>query len=77
MLNNDQEPWFSVTLLVNDIGKLNVHFDYTDWHESEFGPTARIKYLEYKFITKNKEQQDLDLINKQFVEKYIIKHSID
>ncbi|MBM7620083.1 uncharacterized protein (TIGR01741 family) [Bacillus tianshenii] len=68
--DNDQEPWFSVTLLVNDAGKLNVHFDYTDWHESEFGPTARIKYFEYKFITKNKQQQDLDLINrmKQFEE---------
>ncbi|MED4978013.1 immunity protein YezG family protein, partial [Weizmannia sp. CD-2023] len=44
---NDQDPWFSVTLILNDTGKLNVHFDYTNWHESGFGPTDRIKYFEY------------------------------
>ncbi|MGG3574198.1 immunity protein YezG family protein [Bacillus gobiensis] len=70
-IENDQEPWFSVTLLVNDTGKLNVHFDYTNWHDSEFGPTARIEYFEYKYLSKNKEQLDLDLIEsmKKFEEK--------
>lgn len=69
--DNDQEPWFSVTLLLNDTGKLNVHFDYTNWHESEFGPTARIKYFEYKYVSQNKEQPDLDLIErmKEFEKK--------
>lgn len=69
--DNDQEPWFSVTLLVNDTGKLNVHFDYKNWNESEFGPTSRIKYFEYKYISNNKEQLDLDLIErmKEFEEK--------
>jgi uncharacterized protein (TIGR01741 family) len=68
-IENDQEPWFSVTLLVNDTGKLKVHFDYTNWHESEFGPTARIEYFEYKYL--NNEQVDLDLIErmKKFEEK--------
>ncbi|AMQ05251.1 MULTISPECIES: immunity protein YezG family protein [Sporosarcina] len=70
-IDNDQEPWFSVTLLINDTGKLNVHFDYTNWHESEFGPTARIKYFEYKYVSQNKEQPDLDLIErmKEFEKK--------
>ncbi|WP_343068766.1 immunity protein YezG family protein [Gracilibacillus halotolerans] len=44
------------------MGKLNVHFDYTNCHDSEFGPTIRIKYFEYKYISQNKEQFDLDLI---------------
>lgn len=68
-IDNDQEPWFSVTLTLNDKGKLNVHFDYTNWHESEFGPTARIKYFEYKYISKNKEQLDLIERMKAFEEK--------
>ena len=63
-IDNAQEPWFSVTLLVNDEGKLNVHFDYTNWHKSEFGPTARIEYFEYKFVSKNKEDLDLGLIER-------------
>lgn len=62
--DNDQEAWFSVTLLLNDAGKLNVRFDYTNWHESEFGPTARIKYFEYKYLSSNNEQLDLDLIER-------------
>ncbi|MFP9131361.1 immunity protein YezG family protein [Niallia sp. BSM11] len=69
--DNDQESWFSVTLILNDTGKLNVHFDYTNWHESEFGPTDRIKYFEYKYISQNKEQLDFDLLErmKEFEEK--------
>ncbi|QHA91161.1 immunity protein YezG family protein [Bacillus sp. N1-1] len=67
----DQDPWFSVTLLLNDTGKLKVHFDYTNWHESEFGPTDRIKYFEYKYVNQNKEKIDLGLIGrmKEFEEK--------
>ena len=65
---NDQEPWFSVTFLVNSSGKLYVYFDYTDWHDSEFGPSARIKYFEYKYLNKNKEEIDMQLIEK--MEKY-------
>ncbi|WP_077309995.1 immunity protein YezG family protein [Terribacillus halophilus] len=70
-IDNDQDPWFSVTLILNDAGKLNVHFDYTNWHESEFGPTDRIKYFEYKYISQNKEQLDLNLLErmKEFKEK--------
>ncbi|MEK4171435.1 immunity protein YezG family protein [Lysinibacillus sp. FSL L8-0312] len=63
-INNDQEPWFSVTLLLNDKGKLKVHFDYTNWHKSEFGPAARIKYFEYKYVSNNNEELDIDLIEK-------------
>ncbi|KML23428.1 immunity protein YezG family protein [Rossellomorea marisflavi] len=70
-IDNDQEPWFSVTLLLNALGKLNVHFDYTNWHESEFGPAARIEYFEYKYVSQNKEQLNLKLIErmKKFEEK--------
>ncbi|MYL64394.1 DUF600 family protein [Bacillus hwajinpoensis] len=67
----DQDPWFSVTLLLNDTGKLKVQFDYTNWHESEFGPTDRIKYFEYKYVNQNKEKIDIGLIErmKEFEEK--------
>ncbi|WP_113928090.1 immunity protein YezG family protein [Bacillus sp. P14.5] len=63
-IDNDQEPWFLVTLLLNESGTLNLHFDYTNWHDSEFGPAARIDYFEYKYISQNKEQFDLALIER-------------
>ena len=42
-----------------------------NWYDSKFGPTDRIKYFEYKYVDKNKEQQDIDLIEKmkRFEEK--------
>lgn len=63
-IDNDQEPWFSVTMLVDDSGKLNVHFDYTNWYNSEFGPSARIKYFDYKYVSKEMNEQNADLIKK-------------
>ncbi|MEW4284573.1 immunity protein YezG family protein [Priestia koreensis] len=69
--NYHQDPWFSVTFILNDTGKLNVHFDYTNWHDSESGPTDRIKYFEYKYISQNKEQLDLMERMKKFEEKSI------
>jgi uncharacterized protein (TIGR01741 family) len=70
-IKNEQEPWFSVTILLSDTGKLNVHFDYTKWHESKFGATARIKYFEYKHANYNIEELDLNLIEemREFEEK--------
>lgn len=69
-IDYDQEPWFSVTLLLNDTGKLNVHFDYKNWQESEFGPADRIKYFEYKYISQNEEQLDLIVRMKEFEETF-------
>ncbi|MBC1521685.1 DUF600 family protein [Listeria aquatica] len=55
-IENEQEPWFSVTMIVNEERKLKIHFDYINWSKSEFGPTARLKYFEYKYL--NKEPLD-------------------
>lgn len=63
-IDNDQEPWFSVTLILNSSGKLNVKFDYTNWHDSEFGPSDRIDYFEYKYVIQNNKQYDLNLIER-------------
>ena len=63
-IENDQEPWSSVAFILNASGKLNVHFDYTNWHNSEFGPTDRIEYFEYKYVNQNKEQFDTDLMKR-------------
>ena len=73
-IDNDQEPWFSVTMIVNSEGKLKVHFDYINWTETEFGPTARIKYFEYKYLNKElQNEKDKELMKK--MEKYEQEHS--
>ncbi|WKB36499.1 DUF600 family protein [Terrilactibacillus sp. S3-3] len=48
--DNDQEAWTSMVMIVNNERKLKVHFDYINWLESEFGPTDRINYFEFKYL---------------------------
>ena len=39
-----------------------MYYDYTDWINSSFGPTLRIKYFEYKYLGKvpeDKEEEEL------------------
>ncbi|CAI8706546.1 MULTISPECIES: immunity protein YezG family protein [Bacillus] len=55
-IDNQQEAWFSVTMMVNGEGKLKVRFSYVNWNDSEFGPSDRIEYFEYKYL--NRELTD-------------------
>jgi len=55
-IDNQQEVWFSVTMIVNGEGKLTVRFSYVNWNDSEFGPSDRIEYFEYKYL--NRELTD-------------------
>lgn len=55
-IDNQQEAWFSVTMIVNGEGKLTVRYSYVNWNDSEFGPSDRIEYFEYKYL--NRELTD-------------------
>ncbi|HDR7354326.1 TPA: DUF600 family protein [Bacillus wiedmannii] len=55
-IDNQQEAWFAVTMIVNGEGKLTVRFSYVNWNDSEFGPSDRIEYFEYKYL--NRELTD-------------------
>ncbi|MCF6796548.1 DUF600 family protein [Priestia megaterium] len=33
-MENEQEPWYSVTMIVNDKTNLKVHFSYVNWNDS-------------------------------------------
>jgi len=55
-IDNQQEAWFSITMIVNGEGKLTVRFSYVNWNDSEFGPSDRIEYFEYKYL--NRELTD-------------------
>lgn len=64
-IKNDQEPWFSVTLIVDEKRRLKVQYDYIDWSETEFGPSARLKYFQYKYLNKlPKDEKEKELFKK-------------
>ncbi|MGE7022131.1 immunity protein YezG family protein [Solibacillus cecembensis] len=60
-LENDQEPWFSITMKLTSEGKLNIEYDYTKWRESKFGPSDRLEYWESKYLN-NFPQDESDRV---------------
>lgn len=47
---NDQELWYSFTMSLERSGKLNVHFDYTDWFKTDYGFTDQLVIWKYKYL---------------------------
>ncbi|EJR97922.1 immunity protein YezG family protein [Bacillus mycoides] len=73
-IDNQQEAWFSVTMIVNGEGKLKVRFNYVNWNDSEFGPSDRIEYFEYKYLKRElTDENDKELMER--MQKYEEEHS--
>lgn len=49
-IDNQQEPWYSFVMIVNDKRNMQAEFNYVDWEESEFGPSATRDYFLYKYL---------------------------
>ncbi|MBC2366981.1 immunity protein YezG family protein [Listeria booriae] len=61
-IENGQEAWGSLVMIVNEDRKLKIHFDYTKWSESRFGPSQRIDFFEYKYLSrepKNEKEKEI------------------
>lgn len=52
-----QELWYSFTLTLERTGKLNVHFDYTKWFETNYSFSDQFIIWKYKYL--NEIPQDL------------------
>ena len=42
--------WSAFTIKVDENNKLSVDFDYAPWLESDFGPSARTSFFQYKYL---------------------------
>jgi len=60
-LENEQEPWYSITMKLTSAGKLNIEYDYTKWGKSNFGPSDRLEYWESKYL-KHIPKDEIDRI---------------
>lgn len=47
---NEQELWYSFSMFVDSELKMDAIYDYVDWSTSEFGPSDRINYFQYKYL---------------------------
>lgn len=56
-VEHELEEWSAFTIKVDENNKVSLDFDYAPWLESDFGPTDRIDYFEYKYLGKQPENE--------------------
>ena len=61
-----QEPWYSFTLILERTGKLKIHYDYTNWFDTEYS------FSDQMIIWKNKYLGEIpkDKNYKALIDKY-------
>jgi len=61
-IENNQEPWQAITIIVDEKRSLKMDYDYADWLSSPYTPTPLMNYFEYKYLgkmPKDKEEEKL------------------
>ncbi len=65
--DNQQELWYSFTLSVDSDGKLKVHYDYTNWFDTDYSFDDQLVIWEYKYL----EAEPDDSESKALINKYL------
>lgn len=61
-IENEQDPWQAMTIIVDEKMSLKMDYDYTEWLGSSFSHNEMIDYFEYKYLGKvpeDKEEKEL------------------
>ncbi|MCC5803895.1 antitoxin YezG family protein [Rossellomorea vietnamensis] len=62
--SEEQELWYSFTLELERTGKLNVHFDYTNWFDTQYSFSDQMIIWRNKYLGEVPSQNDRELIEK-------------
>jgi uncharacterized protein (TIGR01741 family) len=67
--SENQELWYSFTLSLERTGKLKVHYDYTNWFETEYSFSDQMIIWKNKYLGEvPKDENDKELIEKYYSE---------
>lgn len=68
-IDHDQEPWYSFTLSLNRNGKFKMHYDYTNWFDTNYSFDDQLLIWEYKYLGNVPgDQGSRELINRYLQE---------
>ena len=56
-MDNELSDWSAGLIHLDENNKLSVDFDYTPWLESDFGPSARTSFFQYKYLGKQPDNE--------------------
>lgn len=69
-LHNDHEPWYSFTMSLERTGKLRVHFDYTDWFNTDYSYSDQVVIWKHKYLSEMPEDSRLRTLIEKYLEEY-------
>ncbi|MCM2603435.1 antitoxin YezG family protein [Rossellomorea marisflavi] len=49
-LDNEQEPWYSLTMSLESSGKFKLHYDYTNWFDTDYGFSDQMMIWKNKYL---------------------------
>ncbi|MBC1725040.1 antitoxin YezG family protein [Listeria seeligeri] len=67
---NNQELWYSFTMYLESTGKLKIHFDYTNWFETEYGFSDQMIIWKYKYLNEKPKDEKLQKIIDSYLVNY-------
>ena len=67
-IENNQEPWQAITIIVDEKRSLKMDYDYADWLSSPYTPTPLMNYFEYKYLGKMPEDKEEEKLFKEMEE---------
>ncbi|MBC1458177.1 immunity protein YezG family protein [Listeria newyorkensis] len=67
---NKQELWYSFTMSLQNTGEFKIHFDYTDWFETEYGFGDQMIIWKYKYLDEKPKDEKLQRV----IDKYLFEY---
>ncbi|MED4390545.1 antitoxin YezG family protein [Priestia aryabhattai] len=67
---NNQELWYSFTLMLEQTGKFSVSFDYTDWLNTDYGFVSQKKIWKYKYLDEAPADEKTKSLIDQYLKEY-------
>lgn len=72
-VENNQELWYSFTMTLKNDGSFKLHFDYTDWFDTEYSFSDQMLIWKYKYLNEVPNDEK----HKKMIEKYYSEFSSD
>lgn len=66
----DQELWYSFTMSLESSGKFTVHYDYTDWFETDYSFGDQKVIWKYKYLGTEPSDPEKQKVIERYFEEY-------
>ncbi|AIS61320.1 immunity protein YezG family protein [Listeria ivanovii] len=67
---NEQELWYSFTMSLEKTGRFKMHYDYTNWFDTEYSFSDQMIIWKYKYLNEKPEDRNLQKKIDKYLEEF-------